>query len=199
MMAVPAAAGAAGGDRRHWQRRRRYGDASPHLRHDGHGGMRQTDLDLVAVGLPDRADHRADGEGRGEPERTSLPNCGRAAARSRSSPTFILSRKRRWKPPSGWRSSASIRATMRIPKKFAIKEYTDEQYAPELATDRGEVRPLVKLCKQLGRAIRIGTNHGSLSDRIMNRFGDTRWGWSKAPWSLPGSRASTTFTTSSSR
>src|SRR5688572_994818 len=61
-------------------------------------------------------------------------------------------------------------------KKFAIKEYTDEQYAAELARIEERFTPLVKLCKELGRAIRIGTNHGSLSDRIMNRYGDTPLG-----------------------
>jgi len=55
-------------------------------------------------------------------------------------------------------------------KKFAIKEYTDEQYAAELKRIEEKFTPLVLLCKQLGRAMRIGTNHGSLSDRIMNRF-----------------------------
>src|SRR5687768_15666402 len=61
-------------------------------------------------------------------------------------------------------------------KKFAIKEYTDEQYASELNRIEERFAPLVKLCKELGRAMRIGTNHGSLSDRIMNRFGDTPLG-----------------------
>ena len=57
-------------------------------------------------------------------------------------------------------------------KKFEIREYTDEQYADELARIREDFAPLVELCKELGRAMRIGTNHGSLSDRIMNRHGD---------------------------
>jgi (E)-4-hydroxy-3-methylbut-2-enyl-diphosphate synthase len=61
-------------------------------------------------------------------------------------------------------------------KKFEIREYSDEQYAEELERIREEFVPLVKLCKDLGRAMRIGTNHGSLSDRIMNRFGDTPHG-----------------------
>ena len=61
-------------------------------------------------------------------------------------------------------------------KKFVIKEYTDEQYAGELKRIEEKFTPLVKLCKELGRAMRIGTNHGSLSDRIMNRFGDTPLG-----------------------
>src|SRR3989441_2875830 len=61
-------------------------------------------------------------------------------------------------------------------KKFAVKEYTDEQYAAELARIEAKFTPLVKLCQELGRAMRIGTNHGSLSDRIMNRFGDTPLG-----------------------
>lgn len=61
-------------------------------------------------------------------------------------------------------------------KKFEIREYTDEQYAEELERIREEFTPLVKLCKELSRAVRIGTNHGSLSDRIMNRYGDTPLG-----------------------
>jgi len=61
-------------------------------------------------------------------------------------------------------------------KKFVTKEYTDEQYAAELKRIEDRFTPLVILCKQLGRALRIGTNHGSLSDRIMNRFGDTPLG-----------------------
>src|SRR3954467_559795 len=61
-------------------------------------------------------------------------------------------------------------------KKFAIKEYTDEQYVAELGRIEEKFTPLVKICKELGRAMRIGTNHGSLSDRIMNRFGDTPLG-----------------------
>jgi (E)-4-hydroxy-3-methylbut-2-enyl-diphosphate synthase len=61
-------------------------------------------------------------------------------------------------------------------KKFAIKEYTDEQYCAELKRIEEKFTPLVLLSKQLGRAMRIGTNHGSLSDRIMNRFGDTPLG-----------------------
>ena len=58
-------------------------------------------------------------------------------------------------------------------KKFAIKEYTDVQYASELVRLEEKLAPLVMRCKELGRAMRIGTNHGSLSDRILNRFGDT--------------------------
>src|SRR5438045_4418414 len=61
-------------------------------------------------------------------------------------------------------------------KKFAVKEYTDDQYAAELKRIEEKFTPLVKLCQELGRALRIGTNHGSLSDRIMNRFGDTPLG-----------------------
>jgi (E)-4-hydroxy-3-methylbut-2-enyl-diphosphate synthase len=61
-------------------------------------------------------------------------------------------------------------------KKFKILEYTDEQYAAELERIRERFTPLVRLCQELGRAMRIGTNHGSLSDRIMNRYGDTPLG-----------------------
>jgi (E)-4-hydroxy-3-methylbut-2-enyl-diphosphate synthase len=61
-------------------------------------------------------------------------------------------------------------------KKFAVKEYSDEQYQEELERIRGRFTPLVKLCQERGISIRIGTNHGSLSDRIMNRYGDTPLG-----------------------
>src|SRR6187401_2559598 len=61
-------------------------------------------------------------------------------------------------------------------KKFKIFEYTDEQYAAELTRIRERFSPLVSLCKERGIAMRIGTNHGSLSDRILNRYGDTPLG-----------------------
>ncbi|HWY41578.1 MAG TPA: (E)-4-hydroxy-3-methylbut-2-enyl-diphosphate synthase [Chthoniobacterales bacterium] len=61
-------------------------------------------------------------------------------------------------------------------KKFVIREYTDEQYAGELNRIRERFAPLVELCKRRGVAMRIGTNHGSLSDRILNRYGDTPLG-----------------------
>ena len=61
-------------------------------------------------------------------------------------------------------------------KKFAVKEYTDDQYAAELQRIEEKFTPLVLEAKRLNRALRIGTNHGSLSDRIMNRFGDTPLG-----------------------
>jgi (E)-4-hydroxy-3-methylbut-2-enyl-diphosphate synthase len=61
-------------------------------------------------------------------------------------------------------------------KKFATKEYTDEQYAAELKRIEGKFAPLVIEAKKLKRCLRIGTNHGSLSDRIMNRYGDTPLG-----------------------
>ena len=61
-------------------------------------------------------------------------------------------------------------------KKFVIREYTEEQYAGELNRIRERFSPLVDLCKKRGIAMRIGTNHGSLSDRILNRYGDTPLG-----------------------
>ncbi len=61
-------------------------------------------------------------------------------------------------------------------KKFAVKEYTDEAYAEELKRIEEKFTPLVLEAKRLGRALRIGTNHGSLSDRIMNRYGDSPLG-----------------------
>ena len=61
-------------------------------------------------------------------------------------------------------------------KKFVIREYTDDQYTAELNRIRERFSPLVELCKTRGTAMRIGTNHGSLSDRILNRYGDTPLG-----------------------
>jgi (E)-4-hydroxy-3-methylbut-2-enyl-diphosphate synthase len=61
-------------------------------------------------------------------------------------------------------------------KKFAVREYSDADYETELQRLHDAFSPLVKRCRELGRAMRIGTNHGSLSDRIMNRYGDTPLG-----------------------
>lgn len=61
-------------------------------------------------------------------------------------------------------------------KKFDVREYTDEQYVAELERIDKRFRPLVRICKENGTAMRIGTNHGSLSDRILNRYGDTPLG-----------------------
>jgi (E)-4-hydroxy-3-methylbut-2-enyl-diphosphate synthase len=58
-------------------------------------------------------------------------------------------------------------------KAFKIREYTDAQYVEEIARIEERFTPLVLKLKRLGRALRIGTNHGSLSDRILNRFGDS--------------------------
>ena len=61
-------------------------------------------------------------------------------------------------------------------KKFQVREYTDEEYEAEIGRIREKFAPLVRLCRERGIAMRIGTNHGSLSDRIMNRHGDTPLG-----------------------
>jgi len=61
-------------------------------------------------------------------------------------------------------------------KKFAVKEYTEDAYAAELRRIDEKFSPLVIEARRLGRALRIGTNHGSLSDRIMNRYGDSPLG-----------------------
>jgi len=58
-------------------------------------------------------------------------------------------------------------------KKFDFIDYTDEAYAAEVIRIRERFTPLVRICKEYGTAMRIGTNHGSLSDRIMSRYGDT--------------------------
>ena len=61
-------------------------------------------------------------------------------------------------------------------KKFETIDYTDFEYEKELERIRNRFTPLVKICKEYGTAMRIGTNHGSLSDRILSRYGDTPQG-----------------------
>jgi (E)-4-hydroxy-3-methylbut-2-enyl-diphosphate synthase len=61
-------------------------------------------------------------------------------------------------------------------KKFEFIEYTDADYIEEIDRIRERFTPLVKICKEYGTAMRIGTNHGSLSDRIMSRYGDSAMG-----------------------
>lgn len=61
-------------------------------------------------------------------------------------------------------------------KKFEFIEYTDAAYVEEIDRIRERFTPLVKICKEYGTAMRIGTNHGSLSDRIMSRYGDSAMG-----------------------
>ena len=64
-----------------------------------------------------------------------------------------------------------------VDKKSSItKTYTDSEYAAELERIHGRLLPLISICKEYGAAIRIGSNHGSLSDRIMNRYGDSPQG-----------------------
>ena len=61
-------------------------------------------------------------------------------------------------------------------KKFEFIDYTDSEYNEEIDRIRDRFTPLVKICREYGTAMRIGTNHGSLSDRIMSRYGDTPMG-----------------------
>ena len=61
-------------------------------------------------------------------------------------------------------------------KKFELIEYSDADYAEEIDRIRDRFTPLIKICREYGTAMRIGTNHGSLSDRIMSRYGDTPMG-----------------------
>lgn len=61
-------------------------------------------------------------------------------------------------------------------KQFNVIEYTDIEYASEIERIRDRFLPLVRICKEYGTAMRIGTNHGSLSDRIMSRYGDNPHG-----------------------
>ena len=61
-------------------------------------------------------------------------------------------------------------------KKFSVIDYTESTYQAELDRIRAKFSPLVSICKEYGTAMRIGTNHGSLSDRILSRYGDTPLG-----------------------
>lgn len=67
-------------------------------------------------------------------------------------------------------------------KKFAVLEYSDAEYEAELRRIEDKFTPLVLKSKDYGRAMRIGTNHGSLSDRIMNRYGDSPLGMVESAW-----------------
>ena len=141
---------------------------------DTEASIAQT-LELAAVGLRDRAHHRADGEGRGEPA------AHRRGLRARGCDVPIVA-DIHFKPEAAMEAAKWVEKVRINPgnyadsKKFAIIEYTDEQYAAELERIRERFTPLVKLCRERGLAMRIGTNHGSLSDRIMNRYGDTPLG-----------------------
>ena len=61
-------------------------------------------------------------------------------------------------------------------KRFQVREYSESEYDSEIERLYEAFSPIVRRCRELGRAMRIGTNHGSLSDRIMNRYGDTPLG-----------------------
>lgn len=61
-------------------------------------------------------------------------------------------------------------------KRFEVIEYTEAEYAAEIERIRGRFLPLLRICREYGTALRVGTNHGSLSDRIMSRYGDTPLG-----------------------
>ena len=65
-------------------------------------------------------------------------------------------------------------------KRFKTRDYSDAEYKEELQRLYEAFSPLVKRAKELGRSLRIGTNHGSLSDRIMNRYGDTPLGMTES-------------------
>jgi (E)-4-hydroxy-3-methylbut-2-enyl-diphosphate synthase len=65
-------------------------------------------------------------------------------------------------------------------KKFEVREYSDAQYADELSRIEEKLLPLIQRLKEFNRALRVGTNHGSLSDRIVNRYGDTPRGMTES-------------------
>jgi len=68
-------------------------------------------------------------------------------------------------------------------KKISVKiNYTDKEYSDELKKIKQGISPLIKICKQHGTVIRIGINHGSLSGRIVSRYGDTPKGMVDRLW-----------------
>lgn len=67
-------------------------------------------------------------------------------------------------------------------RTFKKLEYTDEEYAQEIQKIHDRFVPFLNICKENHTAIRIGVNHGSLSDRIMSRYGDTPEGWWNPVW-----------------
>ena len=79
-------------------------------------------------------------------------------------------------------------------KKFEVIDYSDAEYYEEIERIRLRFTPLINICKEYGTAMRIGTNHGSLSDRIMSRYGDTPIGMVKVPWSFYESQEMRTIT-----
>jgi 4-hydroxy-3-methylbut-2-en-1-yl diphosphate synthase IspG/GcpE len=93
----------------------------------------------------------------------------------------------------------STPATTPTRRRFAVREYSDSDYDAELQRLHDAFSPLVRRCRELGRALRIGTNHGSLSDRIVNRYGDSPSAWSRAPSSSCASPKPTPTATSSCR
>ena len=81
-------------------------------------------------------------------------------------------------------------------RTFKKLEYTDEEYAAELEKIRRAVVPFLAICREHHTAVRLGVNHGSLSDRIMSRYGDTPAGMVESEWSICGysvKRFSTTW------
>ena len=155
--------------------------------------VKQT-LELVAAGCQIVRITAPTRQGRGQPQehrgRAPRPRLPRAA----SSPTSISSPTPPWKPPDGSRWCASTPATTPTRRNSPCEEYSDEQYAAELARIEEEFTPLVKLCKQLGP--RHAHRH---QPRLLERphhepvTATPRWAWSRAPWNLPASPASTTY------
>ena len=130
-------------------------------------------LRLMDGGLRDREHHHAERRRRTRAWRGQAAAAGRWASTCRWWPISISARRRRWRPRCTPTRCGSTRATSPTQKRFGVREYSDAQYAAELERIDEKFTPVVLRCQERGVAMRIGTNHGSLSDRIMNRFGDT--------------------------
>ena len=142
---------------------------------DTEASIAQT-IELAAGRLRNRAHHRADGERCGQLATHRQRDCAPAAATCRSLPTSISNRKPRWKLPNGSTKSGSTRAITPTRRSSRSSNTPTSNTPPSWKRIRERFTPLVGLCQERGIAMRIGTNHGSLSDRIMNRYGDTPLG-----------------------
>ena len=163
------------------KRRRRRGKSDPgavddHLGHPRHAGLRGGGAGLGGGRLRDRPHHRAD-EGLRRESGKHRPRGPRGGLhRCRWWRTSISNRTPPWKPRSGWKKSASIPATTPTRRSSRSANTATPNTRRNSSASARSSRRWCMLCKDLGRAMRIGTNHGSLSDRIMNRYGDTPLG-----------------------
>jgi hypothetical protein len=148
-----------------------------HLRHDGHRRLRAADARSRRRRLPDRPHHRADREGRGEPREHRRANCAPQGCH------VPIVADIHFKPEAAMEAVEVGRESPRQSRQLRrLEEIRGQGIHRRGATPPSSTRieekftPLVLEARRLGAALRIGTNHGSLSDRIMNRYGDSPLG-----------------------